>query len=96
MLKNNGKRAKSAEKPKDSVEAGLLFLQSNKLIVHPRCVNLIDNLEQFCYIKDQKTGEYTDKTTHEHSHGIDGVRYAYADIYTKRDSKTIQKSILGL
>ncbi len=96
MLKNNGKKAKSAEKPKDSVEAGLLFLKSQKIIVHPRCVNLIDNLENFSYIKDAKTGEYTDKTTHEYSHGIDGVRYAYADIYTKRTAKTLDKSILGL
>ncbi len=96
MLKRNGVNATGADKPKDSVGAGLLFLRSNKLVVHPRCVNLIDNLENFSYIKDKKTGEYTDETTHEHSHGIDGVRYAYSDIYTKRTAKTFDKAILGL
>ena len=83
-------------KGKDSVRAGLSFLQNHKIIVSPKCQNLITELSNFSYQKD-KQGEYQeDKYTHEFSHGIDGLRYAYSDIYTKSGLKTLDKAVLGL
>ena len=37
--------------------------------------------ENFSWVKDKQTGKYTEKTTHEWSHYIDGLSYAYNDIY---------------
>ena len=83
-------------KGKDSVKLGIMFLQDNLIIVHPNCKNFITELENFSYIKSKLTGEYTEDTTHEWSHAIDACRYAYSDIYTNKQIKTLNKNYLGL
>ena len=96
FFRNEGIRAEPCAKGKDSVKAGLMFLQDNLIVVHPKCKNFITELENFSYIKSKVTGEYTEDTTHEYSHAIDACRYAYSDIYTNKKLKTLDKSILGL
>ena len=96
FLKNEGINAVGCTKGKDSVKAGLMFLQDNLIIVHPSCRNFIMELENFSYIKSKQTGEWTEDTTHEYSHAIDACRYAYSDIYTNTKLKTLSKSALSL
>jgi phage terminase large subunit len=95
-FKNEGINATGAIKGKDSVKAGIMFLQDNKIIVHPRCINFITELENFSYIKSKTTGEWTEETTHEYSHAIDACRYAYSDIYTNKKIKTLNKALFSL
>ena len=95
-FKNEGINATPCSKGNDSVKAGLMFLQDNKIIVHPKCKSLITELENFSYIKSKITGEWTEDTTHEFSHAIDALRYAYSDIYCDKKAKTISKVALGL
>lgn len=95
-FRSKGINAVPCIKGQDSVKAGLMFLQDHKIVVHPRCPNFIIELENFSYIKSKKTGEWTDDTTHEWSHAIDALRYAYSDIYTDKKAKTISKTALGL
>ena len=95
-FKQEGIRAEPCSKGKDSVKAGLMFLQDSLIIVHPSCQNFITELENFSYIKSKITGEYTEDTTHEWSHAIDACRYAYSDIYTQTKIKTLSKSALSL
>lgn len=96
FFKSEGINAVACSKGKDSVKAGLMFLQNNLIIVHPKCQNFITELENFSYKKSKQTGEWTEETTHEWSHAIDACRYAYSDIYTKTKIKTFDKSALGL
>ena len=96
FFKKEGINAYPCNKGKDSVKAGLMFLQDSLIIVHPSCQNFITELENFSYIKSKVTGEYTEDTTHEWSHAIDACRYAYSDIYTNKQMKTLSKSALGL
>lgn len=95
-LRNQGINATGSLKGKDSVKAGIMFLQDHKIIVHPSCQNLINNLSNFSYVKSKQTGEWTEDTTHEWSHAIDALRYAYSDIYTNKKLKTMDKALLGL
>ena len=96
-FKNEGINATPCSKGNDSVKAGLMFLQDNKIIVHPKCKSLITELENFSYIKSKITGEWTEDTTHEFSHAIDALRYAFSDIYAApRTAKTMSKISLGL
>lgn len=96
-FRSKGINATPCVKGADSVKAGLMFLQDHKIVVHPSCKNFIMELENFSYIKSKKTGEWTDDTTHEFSHAIDALRYAYSDIYAApRTAKTISKNALGL
>ena len=96
FFKNENINASPCAKGKDSVKAGIMFLQNNLIIVHPRCKNFITELENFSYIKSKQTGEWTDDTTHEWSHAIDACRYAYSDIYTNKKLKSLDKSVLGI
>lgn len=81
----------------DSVKAGISFLQNLEIIVKPDCPHLIEELSNFSYLKDKKTEKYQeDKYTHEWSHAIDGLRYAYSDIYMGKKLKTFDKKLLGI
>ena len=96
FFKNEGINAYPCTKGKDSVKAGLMFLQDNLIIVHPSCKSLIMELENFSYIRSKQTGVLTEDTTHEWSHAIDALRYGFSDIYTNKKLKTLDKSILSL
>lgn len=96
FFRQEGINATACAKGKDSVRAGLMFLQDHLLIVHPRCKNFIMELENFSYIKSKQTGEWTEETTHEFSHAIDACRYAYSEIYTNTKLKTLNKAVLSL
>lgn len=95
-FKQEGINAYPCSKGKDSVKAGLMFLQDNLIIVHPKCKNFKTELENFSYIRSKQTGEWTEDTTHEWSHAIDACRYAYSDIYTNTKLKSISKAAFSL
>ena len=96
-FRQQGFNAAPCIKGADSVRARILFLQNHEIIVAPKCTNLINELTNFSYVKDKRTGEYKDNDyTHEFSHLIDALGYAYSDIYTKTKLKTLDKSVLGL
>ena len=95
-FKQENINATPCAKGRDSVKAGLMFLQDNLIIVSPSCQNFITELENFSYIKSKVTGEFTEDTTHEWSHAIDACRYAYSDIYTQTKLKTFSKTALSL
>lgn len=96
FFRQDGINATACKKGADSVKAGLMFLQDNLIIVHPKCKNFIMELENFSYIKSKLTGEWTEDTTHEWSHAVDACRYAYSDIYTNPKLRTMSKEALGL
>ena len=95
-FRNEGLNAIGCAKGRDSVKAGLMFLQDMLIVVHPSCKNMIMELSNFSYIKSKQTGEYTEETTHEFSHAIDGLRYAYSDIYTSTKLKTLNKATFSI
>ena len=95
-FKRQGVNARPCIKGQNSVNARITFLQNNKIIVDSQCINIITELENFSYIIDKKTNNYTENTTHEFSHAIDALGYAYSDIYTKNRLRTIDKGVLGL
>ena len=59
-----------------SVEEGIAFLQSFDIIVHPRCVHLIDELTLYSYEVDDLTGAVLPKLADKDNHLIDSLRYA--------------------
>ena len=96
FFKKNGIYAVPCIKGQNSVKARIDYLRDHRIIVDKKCINLINELENFSYIKSKQTGEWTEDTTHEYSHAIDGLGYAYSDIYTKGRLRTLDKSVLGL
>lgn len=94
-FKRKGINAQPCIKGAGSVKARISFLQNHQIIIHPNCKNVIREFENFSYEKN-KDGTFKESYTHEFSHAIDGLGYAYSDIYTKSGLKTMNKAVLGL
>lgn len=73
-------RIRAAKKGPNSVVQGISFLQQWHLVVDDRCVKLIEELQNYTYRKDKKTGEYTNEPVDSYNHCIDAVRYAVEEI----------------
>lgn len=95
-FRRNGCSTYPCIKGQGSVDARISFLQNNRIIILPKCENVINEFENFSYIKDKKTGNLTDKTTHEFSHSIDALGYAYSDIYTNNKLRSFDKKLLSI
>ena len=97
FFRRQGINAKPCIKGQNSVSARISFLQNHTIIVDEGCKDLITELENFSYEYDKKTNTYkNDSYTHEFSHAIDGLGYAFSDIYSKGRVRILDKSILGI
>ena len=82
FLKSKGINAVGTKKGAGSVEKRIDFLLNHQIIVaSDRCPSATIEFQNFSWIKDKQTGAFTERTTHEWSHYIDGLSYAYNDIY---------------
>jgi PBSX family phage terminase large subunit len=74
VLKRKGIPVKEVRKGKDSVITGINFIKDqfrqNRLFIHPRCINLVSELETYHYEEGKETPEK------EKDHAIDALRYA--------------------
>jgi phage terminase large subunit len=76
-MQNHGyPRIRAAIKGAGSVEDGIEFLKSFDIIVHPRCVALIDELSSYSWKIDPKTDEVLPILEDKNNHLIDALRYA--------------------
>lgn len=73
-------RIRPALKGPDSIIQGIQFLQQFDWIVDDRCVKTIEELQNYTYIKDKKTDEYTNKPIDAYNHCIDAIRYAVEEV----------------
>lgn len=68
-----------AVKGPGSVEEGINWLKSFKIVVDPSCKNTIFELHNYKYQVDKNNGEIIPKIEDKHNHAIDALRYAYND-----------------
>jgi len=76
MRRHGIERIREAKKGPDSIIQGINFLSQFEFIVDERCVKLIEELENYTWMKDKKTNEYTNKPIDSYNHVIDATRYA--------------------
>ena len=74
-------RIKGAAKGKDSILNGIQFIQDFKLIVHPKCENMLIELSNYCW--DTKDGVAVNKPIDAYNHLMDSLRYALEQIKKK-------------
>lgn len=96
FFRQNGLNVVASKKGKGSVSTGIAFIQNHQLIIKPAAAALIREIENYSYIKSKKTGEFTNDTTHEYSHTLDALRYAYSELYMSNKVSTLHKGALGL
>lgn len=84
QLKSFGLRIKGAEKGRDSVNAGIQFIQDFEIIIHPRCINFLTEISNYTWDKD-KFGNKLNRPIDDFNHLMDAMRYAL-EKYMKRNS----------
>lgn len=93
FLKSKGINAVPTKKGAGSVEKRIDFLLNHKIVVlSDKCPNATVEFENFSWIKDRVTGKFSERTTHQFSHFIDGLSYAYNDIY-RGQTQVLSKNI---
>ena len=88
-------RIKASKKGKDSINAGIQFIQDFKIFIHPRCVNFLTEISNYAWDKD-KFGKAVNKPIDDFNHLMDAMRYALEDYMRNNRMKTINKNILGV
>lgn len=76
MQKHGFPKMLAAIKGAKSLEEGVEFLRSFDVIVHPRCVHVIDELTMYSYKTDPLTGIVIPVLEDKNNHLIDALRYA--------------------
>ena len=89
-------RIKAATKGPDSIIHGIQRLQNYEMIIHPSCVEVITELENYSWQKDKKTNEYINKPIDSFNHYIDSIRYSLQCVDNSKKIKVYNKSVLGL
>ena len=88
-------KIKASKKGKDSINAGIQFIQDFKIFIHPRCVNFLTEISNYAWDKD-KFGKAVNKPIDDFNHLMDAMRYALEDYMRNNRMKTINKNILGV
>lgn len=88
-------RIKASKKGKDSINAGIQFIQDFKIFIHPRCVNFLTEISNYAWDKD-KFGKAVNKPIDDFNHLMDAMRYALEDYMRNNSVRTIDRNILGI
>lgn len=80
-------RIREAKKGPDSVIQGIGFLSQYQFIVDERCVKLIEELENYTWVKDKGTNEYINRPVDSYNHVIDACRYAIEEVANRNRTK---------
>lgn len=72
-------RIRNVRKPKGSIMTGIQYIQNFHICIHPKCVNFIDEINNYAWKKD-KFGQMLNEPMDENNHLMDGFRYACSDM----------------
>lgn len=84
-------KIRACKKGQDSIIHGIQKLQNYEIIIHPSCVGIITEFENYTWQKDKKTDEYINKPIDDFNHYIDALRYSLQCVATKL--KSIDKNL---
>ena len=76
-LKSRSMKARGVKKGAGSVNYGIKWLKSKKIIIHTACNQFRNEIEQYHWKKNKQTGEVLNVPAKGSDHGVDALRYAY-------------------
>lgn len=79
-LNKMGARCKKCNKGRGSINTGINKINEFDIYVLPTCKNIINEFQNYCYIKDEQTNEYTNKPIDAYNHGLDALRYCVGSL----------------
>lgn len=95
-IHDKGVNIEPTEKGKDSIIHGIQWIQQYELIVDERCFKVIEELENYTWKKDKKTGEYVNEPVDTFNHTIDAIRYGLNKYIKGVKTPTVVKKPRGL
>ena len=93
---SKGVNIEATEKGKDSVIHGIQWIQQYELIVDERCFKVCEELDNYTWKKDKKTGEYINEPVDTFNHTIDAIRYGLNKYIKGIKTPRVVKKPLGL
>ena len=95
-IRDKGVNIEPTEKGKDSVIHGIQWVQQHEIIVDERCFKVIEELENYTWQKDKKTGEYINEPVDTFNHTIDAIRYGLNKYIKGTKTPTVVRKPHGL
>ena len=74
-IKQKGVNIEATQKGKDSIIHGIQWIGQYELIVDEGCYKVKEELDNYTWKKDKKTGEYINEPVDTFNHTIDAIRY---------------------
>lgn len=87
-------KIKPCVKGKGSILQGIQKLQQYEIIVHPDCVRVQTELQNYAWKKDKFTNEYINEPIDAFNHWLDALRYSLQCLDNRQQLKTMPKSII--
>ena len=87
-------RIKPCVKGQGSILQGIQKLQQYELIIHPSCVNIIEELENYSWKKDKATNEYINEPVDAYNHYLDSLRYSLQCVDARAQLTSMNKNLL--
>ena len=87
-------RIKPCVKGQGSILQGIQKLQQYELIIHPSCVNVIEELENYSWKKDKATNEYINEPVDAYNHYLDSLRYSLQCLDARVQLNSMNKNLL--
>lgn len=88
MKRNGYPRMIPCKKWPGSIEDGVDYMRSfDTIVIHPRCINILDEFRLYSYKADRLTGDILPEILDKFNHGMDAVRYSLEPLilgYKKR------------
>lgn len=85
-----GLRVKGAKKGRDSIKNGIQWIQDLEIIIHPRCINFITEINNYQWDKD-KFGKALNTPIDDFNHLMDAMRYALESYITGKVELNLYK-----
>lgn len=85
FMRNQGWNIEAAPKWSGSVEDGIEYMRSfRRIVIHPRCKNVINEFNTYSYKVDKKTEEILPIVMDEKNHTIDAIRYSLSNLIKRK------------
>ena len=96
MWKKAGYRAVPVQKEPNSVKAQRDYLKQHRIHINGSCLNTIKEIQQWKWLKDKTTGEYTDEPVPLEDDAMACLRYGIEPYRKNNRLKTLNKSAFSL
>lgn len=87
-------RIKPCAKGKGSIMTGIDKVKQYELIIHPDCVKIKEELENYSWKKDKQTNEYINEPIDTYNHYLDSLRYSMQCLDQRSQLSSMDKSLL--